>query len=381
MNKGTTEEKRDKKIVPKEEIPKNIGLLMELGQRHMISTCLYTAVDLGCFDAIGDDQLTAAEVISRLSRENQDIRVELFERLMRIIVQDGLLKEGVNAKGEVVFSLTDAGALLQTGVPQPCFAPLLFHWNEPAAVRGLTCVPDLLHTKDPTETAFSLYHKEQIFDHYRKNPKSNKMFNDSMILFSMPEKEQVVEYFENELVKDVPKIDTAKIVDIGAGYGHVMEAVVSKCPNLRRRKPVVFDLPQVIDDVKEENANLQYMKGDFFDVNTIPAADVYFMKHIMHDWSDEKCIIILRHLAIKLNKEGRVLVYDVVLPAPGEAGDPLVKKAQFYLDLTMLGLTSGKERTRAQWVKLGQTAGFNLARIAEATKPGQFGRIIVFKKQ
>jgi len=375
------EEKIDKKIVPKEQIPRNIGFLMELGQRHMISTCLFTLVDLGVFDAIGDDKLTAAEVISRLPTINIDIRVELLERILRIVVQDELLKEDVNANGEVVFSLTNAGALLQTGAPQPCFAPMMYHMNEPAAVRGLTCIPELLRTQDLNETSFSLYHKQQIFEFYGENPKSNKMFNDTMILYSMPEGKQVVKFFEDELSKDVPKLNTAKIVDVGAGYGHVMEALVSQCSNLRSNKPVVFDLAHVIDDVKEQNENLEYVKGDFFDPSTIPAADVFFMKHILHDWSDDKCLVILKNLALKLNKDGRVVVYDVVLPAPGEEGDPLVKKAQFYLDLTMMGLTSGKERTRVQWVKLGQDAGFDLVRIAEPTQPAQFGRILVFKKQ
>merc|ERR1712060_394551 len=219
--------------------------------------------------------------------------------------------------------------------------------------------------KDHNDSAFSLYHKKSIFDYFGENPKSNKMFNDFMVLFSMPEQVQVVNFFENELSKDVPELDTAKIADIGAGYGHVMEALVDQCPNLQKNKPVVFDLAHVIDDVKEQNEHLEYVKGDFFEVDTIPEADVYFLKH----------------LGYKLAKEGRVVVYDVVLPAPGEEGDPLVKKAQFYLDLVMMGLVTGKERTRAQWSKLGQDSGFDLVRIAEPSQPAQMGRILIFKKK
>jgi len=248
-------------------------------------------------------------------------------------------------------------------------------------VRALTCIPELLRSNDSNETSFSLYHKQSVFDYFGKNEKSHNMFNDFMVLFSKSEQVQVDKFFENELRKDVPKLDSSKIVDVGAGYGHVMEAVLQQCPNLRRNKPVVFDLPQVIDNVKEKNDNLEYVKGDIFNVDTIPEADVYFMKHILHGWSDEKCVIILKHLGAKLNKEGRVVVYDVVLPAPGEEGDPVLRKAQFYLDLTMMGLASGKERTRAQWLKLGQGAGFSLVRIAEPSEQHQFGRILVFKKQ
>jgi len=116
-----------KRLVAREQIPKNIGFLMEIGQRHMISTCLFTVVDLGCIDAIGNDKLTTEEVVSRLTSENKGVQVELLERLLRIASQDGLLNEDENSNGEAVFSLTDAGALLQTSAPQPCFQPMIFH--------------------------------------------------------------------------------------------------------------------------------------------------------------------------------------------------------------------------------------------------------------
>jgi len=370
----------NKKVVAKEDIPKNVSFLFEIGQRHKLGTCLFTIVNLGCIDAIGDEELTAAQVVSRLPNEDSGVRVDLLERLLRIAAHEKFLKEDVNANGEAVFSLTDASALLQSDAPHPCYKPMIYHWTEPASVRSLTCIPELLHSKDPSETAFRLYHGQSIFDHYSENKKSNKMFNDYMVLYTEPEHVVLVEFFKNALSKDVPELNTAKIVDVGGGYGHMMEVLVQQCPNLLRNKPVVFDLPQVLDDVKERNENVEYVKGSFFDVDTIPEADVYFLKHILHDWSDDYCVIILKNLAAKLNEEGRMLVYDTVLPAPGEEGDPVVTKLQFYLDLSMMGLTGGKERTRPQWLKLGQDAGFNLVRVAEPTEPSQLGRVLVFKK-
>jgi len=133
--------------------------------------------------------------------------------------------------------------------------------------------------------------------------------------------------------------------------------------------------------VKEKNEKLEYIKGDFFKVDTIPEADIYFMKHIMHDWSDRECIKILKNLATKIKAEGRVVVQDAVLPGPGEDGDPLVKKKQFCLDVVMMTLYSGKERTTKQWEKLGQDSGFSLLRILEPHEPGQFGRFLIFRKQ
>jgi len=384
-NKRSNEddEKISKKIVSPEQIPKTIGFLMNLGQRHFLSSCMFTVVSLGCFDAIGDGKLTAAEVVSRLPAENQGVNVRLLERLLRVITQDDILIEGVNDKGEAIFSLTDAGALLQTGAPQPSLKSMIYHWNSPAFIRGLTCLPELvrLNSNDPKVTAFSLFHKKNVFQHFADDQMEGKMFNEFMTLFSMPEQVHVAKFFQDELVQDVPNLKTAKVVDVGAGYGHVMAAVVEQCPELLQKKPVVFDLAHVIDDVKEKNENLEYVKGDFFKVDTIPEADVYFMKHIMHDWSDKECIEILKNLAAKIKAEGRVVVYDAVLPGPGEEGDPMVKKNKFYLDVVMMSLCSGKERTKKQWVKLGDDSGFSLLRIAEPCESGQFGRLLVFSKQ
>jgi len=382
-SKEEDEEKISKKIVSPEQIPKTMGFLMNLGQRHFLSSCIFTVVSLGCIDAIGDGKLTAAEVISRLPEENKGVSVELLERLLRVITQDEILIEGVNDKGKATFSLTDAGALLQTGAPQPSFKSMIYSWNSPAFNRALSCIPELvsLNSHDPTDTAFSLYHKKSIFQHYADDEMEGKMFNEFMTLFSIPEKVHVVKFFKEELGQDIPHLKTVKVVDVGAGYGHVMEAVVQQCPELLQEKPVVFDLANVIDEVKEKNENLEYVKGDFFDADTIPEADVYFMKHIMHDWSDGECIKILKNLAIKIKAEGRVVVYETVLPGPGEEGDPLVKKNKFYLDVVMMILCSGKERTKKQWEKLGQDSGFSLLRIAEPYEPGQFGRLLVFRKQ
>ena len=122
----TKEQKIRKKIVSPEQVPRNITFLMSLGQRHFISSCIFTVVSLGCIDAIGDGNLTAAEVVSRLPAENQSVNIELLERLLRAVAQDEILTEGVNDQGEAIFSLTDAGALLQSGAPQPSCKSIIY---------------------------------------------------------------------------------------------------------------------------------------------------------------------------------------------------------------------------------------------------------------
>merc|ERR1719233_848225 len=130
---------------------------------------------------------------------------------------------------------------------------MIYHWNSPAFTRALTCLPDLVrsNSNDPTESAFSLYHKKNIFQHFADDEMERRMFNEFMTTFSLPEQVHVVKFFQEELREDIPNLKSAKVVDVGGGYGHVMAAIVQECPELLGEKPVVFDLAVVIDEVKE----------------------------------------------------------------------------------------------------------------------------------
>jgi len=248
MSHEEEEQKISKKIVSPEQLPKTMNFLINLGQRHFLSSCIFTVVNLGCIDAIGDGNLTAAEVVSRLPAENKGVSVELLERLLRVMSQDEILLEDVNDKGEIIFSLTDAGALLQTGAPQPSCKSMIYHWTSPAFLRALSSIPEFvrLNSNDPTVTPFNMYHKKSIFQHYIDDEMEGKMFNEFMTLFSLTEQVQVVKFFQEELGQNIPNLKTAKVVDVGAGYGHVMAAVVEQCPELLQEKPVVFILPTLL---------------------------------------------------------------------------------------------------------------------------------------
>ena len=100
----------------------------------------------------------------------------------------------------------------------------------------------------------------------------------------------------------------------------------------------------------------QLIAGSFFE--TIPAgADAYLMRHIIHDWTDDQCLTILRHIHRVLPADGRLLVIESVIPP---ANDPFFGK---LLDLTMLTIPGGRERTREEFAHLFHSAGFRLTRI------------------
>jgi hypothetical protein len=92
---------------------------------------------------------------------------------------------------------------------------------------------------------------------------------------------------------------------------------------------------------------------------SVPEADVYIMKHIIHDWEDEKCIRLLDNCRRSMQGEGRVICVDTVLPPLGDTGSIAAK----LLDIVMLTFITGKERTERQWTDLYHAAGLEIRSI------------------
>src|SRR5260370_4505278 len=152
-----------------------------------------------------------------------------------------------------------------------------------------------------------------------------------------------------------------KVIDVGGGFGHLAVALLEKCPGLRG---AVLDMPDLIPMAKKSSqlnadiaSRLEYIGGDMFDA--VPAADVYIMKHIIHDWDDARCIRLLRNCHRSMEGEGRVVCVDAVLPPIGDTSGTSAK----LMDINMLVLIPGKERTRTQWEELYKAAGFRIRTI------------------
>jgi len=157
--------------------------------------------------------------------------------------------------------------------------------------------------------------------------------------------------------------DVKKVVDVGGGFGHLAIALLEKYPSLHA---AVLDVPDVIPVARAKfpvsdagiASRLEYAGGDMFE--SVPPADVYVMKHIIHDWDDERCIRLLRNCHQSMQGDGRVICVDAILPPLGDTSGVAAK----LLDLNMMVLIPGKERTRLQWDALYQASGFRIRTIA-----------------
>jgi hypothetical protein len=191
------------------------------------------------------------------------------------------------------------------------------------------------------------------WDWLNANPKELERFGDAMKSNS-----------ENSLRGVLEKCDftgVTRVADIGGGFGHLVIALLEKYPAL---KGVLMDVPELIPVSKTRNqppapigARLEYYGGNMFE--SVPNADAYVMKHIIHDWDDERCLQLLRNCHRSMDGNGRVICVDSVLPPFGDTGGTAAK----FLDLLMMAGIRGKERTRQQWEALYGDAGFRVARV------------------
>ena len=154
----------------------------------------------------------------------------------------------------------------------------------------------------------------------------------------------------------------SRVADIGGGFGHLALALAGKYPRLQA---TVMDRPEVVRVAREHlpiqdasvAARLHYEGGDMF--ASVPAANVYIMKHIIHDWEDAKCIRLLENCLRSMQGNGRVICVDTVLPPMGHDGGLPAK----LLDIVMLTHITGKERTEQQWKSLYQAVGLRIRSI------------------
>jgi cyclopropane fatty-acyl-phospholipid synthase-like methyltransferase len=194
----------------------------------------------------------------------------------------------------------------------------------------------------------------EYWDYCAANPKEMEDFGEAMKANSFNSLRGVLEHCDLSGVKQV--------ADIGGGFGHLAIALLKKYRELRG---VVLDVPDLMpiaqkrlaEEEAEVTSRLEFVGGDMF--AQVPAAEVYIMKHIIHDWDDARCIQLLKNCRTSMEGEGRVICVDAVLPPMGDLSGTAAK----FLDLDMMVFIPGKERTRKQWEALFDAAGFQIKSI------------------
>ena len=150
--------------------------------------------------------------------------------------------------------------------------------------------------------------------------------------------------------------DAVLFVDIGGGEGHDTQAFHRRFPN-HPGKVVLQDLPAVIDNIKELDSAVVRMKHDFFKPQQIHGARGYYFRSIFHDWPDSDCINIMKQAASAMQKDySKLLIFEWIMPPQNTPLYPAL------LDINMMAVLNGMERTREQWTALLDKAGLKVVK-------------------
>ena len=146
------------------------------------------------------------------------------------------------------------------------------------------------------------------------------------------------------------------IADIGGGRGHLLQAVLTAAPH---STGVLFDLPHVLEhSAAAASARLKLQPGDFFK-DALPVCDAYLIMQVIHDWSDTESVEILNAVRRAAPAHAKLLLIEAIVPE--DSNRSWIK----MLDIFMLAMLTGKERTRREFENLLAASGFRLDRVSD----------------
>lgn len=257
-------------------------------------------------------------------------------------------------------ALTSLGIFVEDTSGRYCQTPLseALRADHPESVRPLAMMLGARFIWEPVglldesirtgQVAFERVHAAPFFRHLAENPEDAAVFNAAMS--SMPS-------YIAEIVEAYDFSKFRRIVDVGGGHGALLAAILEANPQTHG---VLQDLPAVVagaSTLRREGIadRCELLAGDFFD--GVPGGgDAYLLKGIIHDWNDEAAVAILRNCRQAIRRDGTLILLDAVLTG---SDDP----ARALMDLLMMVLTGGRERTEAEFRALLQEARFSLTRV------------------
>ncbi|KAI4224907.1 MAG: hypothetical protein L6R36_004307 [Xanthoria steineri] len=340
--------------------------IYRIGHQSWQNACVRIALELGVFDT-----LVAKGVDSSYS-ELLDSSSSVAVRIMRVVVALGLCDEaGVNehkANSKTKIMTTPQGISSFKS---------WFDIFTPAAAK----LPEYMRSQqyqNPTEStnsAFVYATGSEFWDHLNKTPIHSETFNDFMATRRQGRPSWYDIYpVDGELLSFSSNAETnpgegrdVLLVDVGGNRGHDLVKLKTKYPKLGGRL-ILQDLPDVVAHafLDSDDMAIEAMPHDFFQPQPIRHARAYHFRAIFHDWPDVSCRQILCHTAAAMERGySKLLISELVLPDADTALFPAT------LDIQMMGLHAGMERSEKQWRTLLDSAGLEIVKVWQAVKGGE----------
>ena len=318
-------------------------VLFQMATGYWVSQAIYVAAKLGIADLLKDGPQSCVSLAMATGSDAPS----LF-RLMRALASVGVFSQ----VGGDRFALSRLAKSLQTDVHGSLRAMVITIGEIHYQAYG-----NLLHSVQTGSPAFDNVFRASLFDYLQQNVDAADAFNQGMTNVSSMLAYAVL------MAYDFAGISS--IVDIGGGQGKLLGRILQFNPEIRG---TVFDTPSTIERAKQQLGNhawsrrCSYVTGDFF--TSVPqGADAYLLSSVIHDWEDDRAITILRNCGSAMTKNSRVLLVDMIVPDAASASFSKL------LDLNMLVMNGGRERTKAEFCALLEAADYRITRIVPTMAP------------
>lgn len=320
-----------------ELFPAELHQMTHLIFGFMSSQAIAVAAKLGIADLLKEERKSAEELANATKAHAPSLN-----RLLRMLTSVGIFAEDANGR----FRQTPLSELLRIDHPRSARAYSImfgseFFWRPWGQLHAA-----VMSGRSALEQVFGATGFEYLASH----PEVAEVFNAGMTSASAIDAAAVVAAY------DFSRFD--RVVDVGGGHGALLRAILSANPKPRG---VLADRPAVVAGAEALRtgamADRCEINGVDFFTSVPEGADAYIMKWIIHDWNDEDSLKILRNCRRAIRSDGTLLVVNAVLKPPNEP-DP-----GKLMDLTMLVMPGGRERTAAEFAALLRQADFSLARV------------------
>jgi hypothetical protein len=318
--------------------------VFQIATGYVASTALYVAARLQIADRLANGPRAAEDLAKQTS-----VHADALYRVLRALASVGVFEE-VSPR---VFANNPPSETMTSSYPASTF-PMALWISDPFHLRVYA---EVMHTMVTGETAVEKATGVPVFEYFPRHPELSEIFNNAMTAFSAFVVPAVLDAY------DFAGIGT--MVDVAGGHGQLLMSILRKYPDMQG---VLFDMDHVIAGAIPRiraaglESRVTTQTGDFF--AAVPqGGDAYIMKHIIHDWDDERATRILQNIRAAMNHGGRVLLVESVIP-PGNVPD-----FGKLLDLEMMLLPGGRERTEQEFRDLFAGAGFELTRVIPTQSP------------
>ncbi|TPD57458.1 methyltransferase [Emcibacter nanhaiensis] len=306
-------------------------MVLQMASGLWMSRAVWAVAHFRIADHVEEDGITVEELA-----EQTGLQPDRLLRLMRIVTAFGIFR----ALADGSFAATPASAVLRSDSPHSlrAFIDSVFggeHYEAFGRIGSALSSP---------ATGFEAHFDMPCFEFYTQNPDRGALFAQAMSDFTGPIDETIAAF-------DFPPFKLA--VDIGGSMGTLLSKILPRYPDA---SGIVFDLPDVAGRARAALADtprLEAVGGNFFD--EVPGdGDLYFLKFILHDWTDAQSVAILKNIRAAMKPDSALYIMEMVLP------DDLSPHAGWLLDYNMMAMTGGRERTRSEYESLLAESGFRL---------------------